>query len=177
MILLKSRSIEDREQSVRRHLWMTHMCEFDEIFANRTTCASEPAAILDYLESTICSYATLSPLVLEQAMLCRDAKHLEVTDLARIAEGIAAELLDYSVMEHRCKGIELKIEKYREWLDLHFPPEMRNPFDTSQSYSAFRKISTMGTFEHGKPAQPRRNRGMDIPSKKTSGAMAVASAV
>ena len=53
---------------------MTHMCEFDELSANDPAGTGEPAALLDFVEFTIYSYATLSPLVLQQALLCRDAK-------------------------------------------------------------------------------------------------------
>ena len=176
MGFLKSRSIEDRKQAVRQHLRMTHMCEFDELSANQPAGTGEPTAMLDYLEFTICSYATLSPLVVEQAMFCRDAKHLEMTDLAQIAEGIAMELLDYSVMAHRREGIELNIEEYGKWLAHSFPPEKRNPSDVSQSDTAFYSAGYTGLYEHGKWTKPRKNWRIGIPSQETSEEMPLARA-
>ena len=176
MRFLKSRSIEDRRRAVQRHLWMTHMCEFEELSENQPVGTGGPSALLYFLEFMICSYATLSPLVLEQAMLCRDAKHLEVTDLAQIAQSIAAELLDYSVIAHRRQGIELNMEEYGKWLDLSFPPEKRDPFDVSQSYTAFHKAGYTGLYEHGKWTRPRKNWRIGIPPNKASEEMALARA-
>ena len=155
---------------------MTHMCELDELAASQPAGTGQPTALLQFLEFTICSYATLSPLVLEQAMLCRDAKHLGVTDLAQIAEGIATDLLDYSVMAHRREGIDLNLEEYRKWLDYNFPPEKRSPFHVAQSYSAFHKAGYTAFYEHGKWTKPRNNWRVGMPSQKPSEDTALAMA-
>jgi hypothetical protein len=174
MIFLKSKTIEDRKRAVRQHLWTTHMCEFDELSAAQPAGAAEPAAMLDFLEFTICNYATGSPLMLEQAMLCRDAKYLKVAELARIAESIAQELLDYSVMADRRRGIALNIREYRRWLNLSFPPEIRTPFSFSQSYTAFHRAGYTAIYEDGKWTKPRKNWRSGIPSLEANEAMDLA---
>ena len=151
---LLGRSLEDRKLRVSQHLWMNHQSEFEELSSNLP--GATPEAMLDFVEFTICNYATASPLSLEQARACRDAKYLKTADLAEILQCISAELLKYKVIAQRRDGIERNINEYREWIRSNFRQE-GGPFDRAPSYAAFHEAGYAAVFKDGRWVKPRND--------------------